>query len=157
MKKLFALLALTLAMSMFMISCGDEDDDTNTGPSDMTLGKLTATVNGAEWEIENGVFLNTSKSVRGEKTTGDLTEIINVSLDVTGDLEAKTYSAVCYYRSSENGENLLSWNDTEASAVITEVNDDEISGSFSFTGTNSNGTEKKITGTFRVKRSWTGV
>jgi len=83
--------------------------------------------------------------------------VINVSMQVEGDLVTGTYTAVCYYRSMENEGDLKSWNDLEGSAEVTEVNDDEISGTFSFTGENNDGTEKKVTGSFKVERSWTGI
>ncbi len=155
MKSIIKILFLA-AIAIALVSCGDDDDNGNK-PSEMELGQVITTINDEPWEVDNGVFVNTTKSVRAEKTTGDLTEIINVSIQVDGDFVAGTYPAVCYYRSMENEENLKSWNDLDGSAEVNEVNDDEVSGTFSFTADNSDGTEKKVTGSFKVKRSWTGI
>ncbi|MER3328375.1 MAG: hypothetical protein RIF34_02265, partial [Candidatus Kapaibacterium sp.] len=62
MKKIFVFAALTIAMSLFMSSCAEDEA---TGPSEPKIGEMTATVSGSNWVAQNAVYKNQIRSVVG--------------------------------------------------------------------------------------------
>lgn len=72
MKKLLVLAALTIAMSLFMSSCGE---DTPTGPAEPKIGEMTATVGGNNWAAQNAIYFNSQRSVLGAQI--DLSNPLN--------------------------------------------------------------------------------
>src|SRR5690606_33855454 len=65
MKKLLLLITLTLAMSLLMVSCGDDDE--TTGPSTLKIGEMNAKVGGADFKAQNAIYYNIPRSVAGVK------------------------------------------------------------------------------------------
>lgn len=161
MKKILMLITLTLAMSLLMTSCGD-DDDTSTGPSDLKIGEMTATVGGDSWSAQNAIFFNQTSLVSGIQI--DISNPISgqkktISIQLTPIAttpEVKSYSAICFYQETEGAigsTTTETWADATGSCEVTEVTDTEIKATFSFTGTSDDdGSTKKVTGSFYVSR-----
>lgn len=159
MKKLLTNLVFILCIALVATSCKDEDD--STGPSDLKIGEMTATVGGDDFAAQNALYYNFSGQVSGAEVDitnpiNGTTRTISVILQKTTEVEAKTYTAICFYQETTGlgmGGSTQSWNDASGSCEVTEVTDDEIKGTFSFTGTNDDdGTTKKVTGSFYVQR-----
>lgn len=160
MKKILTLITLTLAMSLFMTSCGDDDD--TTGPSSLKIGEMTATVGGSSWEAQNAIYYNTPRQVSGAQVDvsdpiNGTTKTISVILATTDQQpQTKTYTAICFYQETTGigtTSETKSWNDGSGSCEVTEVTDTEIKGTFTFTGTNDDdATTKQVTGSFFVSR-----
>lgn len=159
MKKFMFLFALLLSLALFATSC--DDDDSSTGPSDLKIGTMKATVGGDSFEAQNALYYNTTGQVSGAQVDitnpiNGTTKTISVILQKTGEVEAKTYTAVCFYQETTGmgaTGSTVSWNDASGSCEVTEVTDTEIRGTFSFTGTNENDeSTKEVTGSFNVQR-----
>jgi hypothetical protein len=160
MKKFLVLATLTLAMSLFMSSCADEDE--TTGPSDVTLGEMSATVGGSEWKAGNAYYYNATDHVSGIYTPEPLTNptkntSISVKLaQIGGEPTVGTHTAICYYQESEGfppNSTVSTWNATNGSCEVTEVTDEYVKGTFSFTGTNEDdNSTKSVSGKFYTPR-----
>lgn len=159
MKKFMFLFALMLSLALLTTSCKDEDD--STGPSDLKIGQMTATVGGASFEAQNALFYNVSGQVSGAEVDitnpiNGTTKTVSVVLQKTTEVEAKTYTAICFYQETTGlgtGGSTQSWNDVNGSCEVTEVTDEEIKGTFTFTGKNDDdGTTKAVSGSFYVQR-----
>ncbi len=159
MKKLLVLLAVTLAMSLLMSSCKDDEP---TGPSDVALGEMSATVGGKDWKGGNAYYFNITNQISGAEQVGGITNLTDVNTititlgQVGGDPEVKTYSAICFYQESRGiypNATAKSWNDLNGSCVVTEVTDKYVRGTFSFTGTNEDdNSTKSVSGKFYTPR-----
>lgn len=159
MKKFMFLFALMLSLSLLTTSCGD--DDSSTGPSDLKIGTMKATVGGSGFEAQNAIFYNISGQVSGAQIDisnpiNGTTKTVSVLLQKTTEVEAKTYTAICFYQETTGmgaTGSTESWNDASGSCEVTEVTETEIRGTFSFTGTNDDdGSTKKVSGSFNVSR-----
>lgn len=158
MKKLIILMAFALAMSFFMSSC--KDDESTTGPSDLKIGEMSASVGGSNWKAQNAYFYNTPGQVSGAQV--ELTNPINgttktISVNIANNSpEKKTYKAICFYQESTGmppSTTVTTWNDANGSCEVTEVSATEIKGTFTFTGnSDKDGSTKKVTGSFYVQR-----
>lgn len=159
MKKLLILITLTLAMSMLMTSCGDDEP---TGPSDIVLGEMSATVGGNNWKAANAYYFNTTNLVSGLQLAGgptNPTDINSVSVQlvqVGGSPALKTYTAICFYQESRGmvpNSTVKTWNSASGSCELTEVTDTYVKGTFTFTGTNEDdNSTKSVTGKFYTPR-----
>ena len=161
MKKLVALVILTLAFSLFITSC--KDDDNTTGPSEVKLGEMTATVGGADFKAGNAYYYNTVNQISGGQQVGGLTNIADVNtisiqlLQAGGEPMVKSYSDICYYQETRGmapNNTVKQWNTTNGTCEITEVTDEYVKGTFSFTGTNEddNNSTKSVSGKFYTPR-----
>ncbi len=160
MKKLMALVVITLAMSLFMSSCDDEDE--TTGPSDIVLGEMSATVGGSDFKAGNAYYYNSSNTISGGQQVGGLTNLTDVNTisvqlgQIGGSPEVKSYTAICYYQESRGmppTSTVKSWNATNGTCEITEVTDEYVRGTFSFTGTNEDdNSTKSVSGKFYTPR-----
>lgn len=160
MKKLLMLITLTLAMSLLMVSCGDDDE--TTGPSSLKIGEMSAKVGGADWKAQNAIYFNIPRSVNGAQI--DLSDPVNgttktVSIVLTttdANPQVKKYNAVCFYQESTGiGMNakVKSWSSSTGTCDVTAVTDKDIKATFSFTGTNEeDGSTKAVNGSFFVSR-----
>ncbi len=159
MKKLLVLAVLTIAMSLFMSSCGEDEP---TGPSEPKIGEMTATVSGSNWVAQNAVYKNQQRSVHGiqadiSNPTSPSSKTISVVLLTTdAQPQLKTYTADCFYEESTGmpgSYTLKTWNNASGSCEITEVTDKEIKGTFTFTGTNDDdNSTKTVSGKFYTPR-----
>ncbi|MFA7326855.1 MAG: hypothetical protein WC121_09340 [Candidatus Kapaibacterium sp.] len=159
MKKLLVLLTVTLAMSLFMVSCGDDEP---TGPSEPKIGEMTASVGGNNWAAQNAVYNNFSNHVTGLYVAEPLTNptkitSISVKLDkITGEPAVGKYLAICFYEESEGyppNSIVKIWTDISGNCEITEITDTEIKGTFTFTGTNiEDNSTKSVSGKFYTPR-----
>lgn len=160
MKKLLLLITLTLAMSLLMVSCGDDDE--TTGPSTLKIGEMNAKVGGADFKAQNAIYYNIPRSVAGVKI--DLSNPINgvtktVSVILTtndANPEVKKYNAVCFYQESSGigmEAKVKSWSSINGTCDVTAVTDKDIKATFTFTGTNDeDGSTKAVNGSFFVSR-----
>ena len=159
MKKLLVLLTVTLAMSLFMSSCKDDEP---TGPSDVVLGEMSATIDGSSWKAQNALYYNITDHVAGVYAPDPLkiptkTTTITVKLaQLGGEPTVGKHTALCTYQESEGfppNSVTKTWSATNGSCEITEVTDKEIKGTFSFTGTNEDdNTTKSVNGKFYTPR-----
>ena len=159
MKKLLVLLALTLTMSLFMTS---GKDDEPTGPSNVELGEMSATVGGSDFKAGNAYYYNTVNQISGGQQVGGLTNLMDVNtisiqlVQVGGEPMVKSYSAICYYQESRGmtpNTTVKQWNTTSGTCEITEVTDKYVKGEFSFTGTNEDdNSTKTVSGKFYTPR-----
>lgn len=159
MKKLLTNLVFILCLALIATSCKDEDD--STGPSDLKIGEMTATVDGDDFKASNAMHVNATNLISGIQKIGGITSADNNSISIQlsqigGEPEVKTYSAICKYQESRGAigtTDIETWNDNTGSCELTEVTATEIRGTFSFTGTNDNdGTTKTVSGSFYVQR-----
>lgn len=153
------LITLTLAMSLFMSSCSD--DEKTTGPSDQPLGELTAKIAGSDWKVSNAEYLNEDFVIVATENVGTGTDANSISIQFEGlaDGEApvvKTYTTSNEYveiRTVEGTTVFNIWGNESATTVVTAVTSTSIKGTFSFTGTNTeDNTTKVVTGSFNVPR-----
>lgn len=153
MKKILMLLALTLTMSMLLISCSDDEKPTGPSEPNMKLGDFSAKVNDYDWKVEKAVFYNSSKILSGVKI--DTTDPFNrvrkmISINLTTDdatPEVKTYTAICFYKESTGsgvGEKEKFWMTDNGICKISKVTDKEITGTFSFSAFNEEEVSTKI-------------
>ena len=159
MKKLLVLAVLTIAMSLFMVSCGEDEP---TGPAEPKIGEMTATVGGNNWAAQNAIYFNTPRSVLGAQI--DLSNPINgttksVSIILTTSdtqPQIKKYNAVCFYQESTGfgvDAKVKSWSSTTGTCEVTAVTDKDIKAKFTFTGTNDEDkSTKAVNGSFYVTR-----
>ncbi|MFN3194508.1 MAG: hypothetical protein ACE364_00985 [Chlorobiota bacterium] len=161
MKKLLTNLVFILCIALVATSCKDEDD--STGPSDLKIGEMTATVGGDDFKAGNALYFNSTNLVSGGEQVGGLTNLYDVNTisvqlaQVGGEPEVKSYTAICFYQetrgSAPGATTTESWNANNGTCEITEIDGDMVKGTFSFTGTNSDdGTTKKVSGSFYVQR-----
>lgn len=161
MKRFMYIFVLTLALGLLNFSCSD--DDNATGPSDLKIGEMTATVGGANFKAQNALFYNITGQVSGAFVDNPLdpqnstTQTISIVLQKNSqDVEIKSYQAICYYQETSGfglAGSTESWNDVSGSCEVTEVTDDNIRGTFTFIGKNEDdNTTKEVTGSFYVPR-----
>ena len=159
MKKLLTNLVFILCLALIATSCKDEDD--STGPSDLKIGEMTATVDGDDFKAGNALYYNSTNLVSGIEKVGSITSAdgntISIQLaQLGGEPEVKSYNAICYYQETRGdfGTSVTeSWNATNGTCEITEIDGDMVKGTFSFTGTNDDdGTTKEVSGSFYVQR-----
>jgi len=163
MKKFISIIALTIALALFATSCSD--DDSSTGPSDLKIGEMVATIDGDSWEANFAYYYNNLDAVNGwevditNPTSSDRNTIV-VDLEVEGEVQEQTYTAFCAYQTS-SGMDMNSndaWQDSEGTCVVTEVSETEIKGTFTFTGINvkDDNDTKEVSGSFYVQRQDNG-
>lgn len=153
------LAALTLAMSLFMSSCADDEP---TGPSDIVLGEMSATVGGNNWKGGNALYYNNVNQISGAEMVGGLTNLgdintITIAINqLAGEPELKTYSAFCFYNESRligTSSSVKQWNDKNGTCVVTEVTAKFVRGTFTFNGVNEDdNSTKSVSGKFYTPR-----
>lgn len=159
MKKLLVLAALTIAMSLFMVSCGEDEP---TGPSEPKIGEMTASVGGNNWAAQNAIYFNTPRSVAGVQVdltnpVNGTTKTVSIILTTTDPQPlVKKYNAVCFYQESTGlglEAKVKSWTSATGTCEVTAVTATDIKAKFTFTGTNEeDGSTKAVNGSFYVNR-----
>src|SRR6056300_1193074 len=121
---------------------------------------MTATVGGADFEAGNAIYYDITNLVYGGQQVGGLANLFDVNtisiqiVQIGGEPELKSYSAICFYQESRGAigsSSVETWNAANGTCEITEVTDEEVKGTFSFTGTNEDdGSTKSVSGSFYV-------
>ena len=146
-----------LLLSLFMISC-DEDSNPSNSNNNLEIGEMTATVDGEEFEAGNALYYNQAEQVSGSQFSlaTQSTKTISLSFLLSGqEIGVGTFTVNAYYQTFplSSPTDIESWATSSGTAEITSISDEEIAGTFNFTGTNSNDdTEKTVQGSFRVSR-----
>ena len=147
-------------MSIFMPSC---KQNVPTEPEEEFTGEMSATIEGTEWESGNPIhYSSITNMISGTHlvvNNGDISDAYTISIQLTqidNSLEVRTYSAICFYQESIGvypNTQLYIWSDMSGTSKITEVTDEIISGTFTFTGTNDEDNSTKfVTGKFYALR-----
>ena len=159
MKRVLAIVALLLALSLVMSSCKKKAP---TEPEEVFTGEMSADVAGILWETDNPIYYNTIDMVAGAQLANGIENIsdfntITIHLqEIDDSLQVRSYNALCFYQESR-GEvpNTIvnTWDDYHGICEITEVTDERVKGTFSFKGTNrEDNTTKVVTGKFFAPR-----
>ena len=156
MKNLFYLLVAVFTLSL--TSCWSDDDSSND-PEDELYIRFN--LNGEQKEYMDPATITSDRKLilgdnQGSSDNG------KISLWMPADIETGTFTITDATSTASNLETLYSadiWMDDEVidastgALVITELDDEYVKGTFSFSGTNDEGTSVTVTnGTFRAYR-----
>ncbi len=133
---------------VFFGACGGQESSSDTDTDSLEENEVVVTVDGEEWSTTN-VRLAGSH-VFG--MSGGSNGTHGISVDVGYDVAEGTFTNSCEYSTRDREGNNLEWTDEECSIEITSLTEDDVQGSFNFTGTNEDGSEKSVSGIFRVER-----
>lgn len=150
--RIFTMLLTTIIAFAILSSCGNKESSANEGAtiSEDEENEVIVTVDGEEWSTTNvtlagsDVFGMTADS-RG---TYGITVDLGYNLEGTGTLTNR-----CEYTRSDRDREEMEWTDEECNIEITSMTEENIEGNFSFTGMSEDGSERFVSGSFRVERS----
>jgi hypothetical protein len=151
------MLLIAIAGLVMLVSCSS-DSGTNNTSGEIVLGTLEAKLDGKTWKSQQALATKISGfsyQIAGASAT-NITESISLTIPKT---DVGTYSQGIGFINVLDLQNPMSggkaYSNTNVTYTITEVDDEEISGTFSFVATNTaNGqsdTRKVENGKFRVK------
>lgn len=154
MKKLSFLFLVLFSLSF--VACSSDD---SSGSSDSEL-YLKYTVNGVNYDFEPATVTSLQKLIMGEQEISSVYNRISLWMPVTPTVGSHTITD-----ETPNDTNLdtlhnaelwvgdATYTATSGTLVITELNDDYVKGTFSFTGEDENGVTISVTnGSFRAYR-----
>ncbi|MBX3042085.1 MAG: hypothetical protein KIT33_11170 [Candidatus Kapabacteria bacterium] len=155
MSKLFAIVLVVLSV-IFIASCSSDSGTNNSG--EMILGTLEAKLDGKTWKSQQALASKIGGAmyqITGAAITG-ATETITLTIPK---VEAGTHTGgignVNVIDISNPMAGQKAYSNTNVTYTISNVTDEEISGSFSFVATNTaqgqSDTRKVESGRFRVK------
>lgn len=158
MKNLFYLFITLFTLSLS--SCSSDDDSPNNTIIEDEL-YVRFTVNGEQKEYMDPATLTSLRRLILGDNQGSA-DYGRISLEMPVDIETGTFTITDATPTDDNLETLYSadiWMDDEVidastgTLVITELDDEYVKGTFSFSGTNEEGTSVVVTnGTFRAYR-----
>ena len=157
MKKLSYLFLVLFSLSF--IACSSDDDSSGDGGGDNSL-YIKYTVNGVNYEFEPATITSLQKLIMGEQEINSVYNRISLWMPVT-----PTVGSHAITDETPNDTNLetlhnaelwvgdATYTATSGTLVITELNDDYVKGTFTFTGEDENGVTISVTnGSFRAYR-----
>lgn len=156
MKKLVYLFVAVCSLSLS--SCSSDDDSSNSNEDELYV---RFTLNGVQKEyIDPGTITSLRKLILGDDQESAVYE--RISLWMPAEIETGTFTITDDTATDENLNTLYSadiWMEDEVidastgTLVITELDEEYVVGTFSFSGTNEEGTNVVVTnGTFRAYR-----
>lgn len=155
MKKLTGLLFLFLSLSLVSCSSDDSGDTTNVDPVGSTYLKFN--LNGQDYSFEPETMTTMQMLVRGDKHIDGVFHSISLwmpkvptvgSHPITDAFPTDANINTLYNANVWVGQEIV--DATSGTMVITEITENYIKGTFSFTGSNDNGTTATVTnGSFR--------
>jgi hypothetical protein len=152
MKKLSYLLLVLISMSF--LACSSDDNSSN---SDAEL-YLKFSLNGVQYDFEPETLTSMQILIRGDQQVGGVYNSISLwmptapavgSHPITDAFPSDANIATLYNANVWVGSEIV--DASSGTMVITEVGEDFVEGTFSFSGTNNNGTTATVTnGSFRA-------
>lgn len=154
MKKLSFLFLVLFSLSF--VACSSDD---SSGSSDSEL-YLKYTVNGVNYDFEPATVTSLQKLIMGEQEISSVYNRISLWMPVTPTVgshtitdEAPNDTNLDTLHNAELWVGDATYTATSGTLVITELNDDYVKGTFSFTGEDENGVTISVTnGSFRAYR-----
>lgn len=144
----FPILAAFFFASFFLGSCTEQDSSAQNSSGELEENEVVVSVDGDEWSTTNVRLAGSDVFGLSASSTGTLGITVDLGYGLA---ETGTITNDCEY--SSEGEGISNeWVDEECSIEITTFTDDEIQGSFSFTGVSEDGSEKSVSGRFRVEK-----
>lgn len=156
MKKLSYLFLVLFSLSF--IACSSDDNSSGDGGEDSLYIKYT--VNGVNYDFEPATITSLQKLIMGEQEINSVYNRISLWMPVTPTVGS--HSITDETPNDTNLETLhnaelwvgdATYTATSGTLVITELNDDYVKGTFTFTGEDENGATVSVTnGSFRAYR-----
>jgi Family of unknown function (DUF6252) len=147
------LMSLLAVFVLFLSSCSDDNDGGSNDPSSLSIGTIKATVDGASWSSGNAIGVKVQDI--NYTVSGANLSMESISLTVSAGEVGSIFTGQGFFQIFDvlNPTNIQSWSSNAVEYKITKFENDEIEGTFSFTGTNeTDQSTKKITnGIFKVK------
>ena len=157
MKKLSYLLLVLFSLS-FAACSSDDDSSGNGGNNQDDELYIRFTVNGQSYDFEPATITSLQKHIMGDEDVNDVYTRISLWMPVNPTLGS--HAITDDFPSDDNLDTLYNaevWlgddtiEATSGTLIITELDEEYIKGTFSFTGTNENGQTVTITnGSFRA-------
>lgn len=150
--RMITIWATVIIAFTFLSACGngESSSDKNISISEEEENEVFVNVDGEEWSTTNvtlagsDVFGMTADS-RG---TYGITVDLGYNLEGTGLLTNR-----CEYTQSGKDQDDMAWADEECSIEVTALTEEKIEGNFSFRGESEDGSQRSVSGSFRVERS----
>ncbi|RYG10931.1 MAG: hypothetical protein EOO07_21385 [Chitinophagaceae bacterium] len=156
MKKLSSLLLLFLSLSL--VSCSSDDSGGSNGGDQVGSLYIKFNLNGQDYSFEPETMTTLQMLVRGDKETNGVFTSISLWMPVEPTVGSHPITDAFPTDANINtlhnanvwvGEEIV--DATTGTMVITEVTEHHVKGTFSFSGTNDNGTAATVTnGSFRA-------
>ncbi|MBS4001009.1 MAG: hypothetical protein KGZ71_11065 [Desulfobulbaceae bacterium] len=153
------LISIFFAALLILVAAACSDSSTNSNSGALTMGTMKCKVDGSSWQSMNAMATKAGTNainISGANYNIQTQVTETVSFTIVGSIVEGPSNNVSIAQysvgSTSNPMGATLYNSTSASINITTVNDSEISGTFSFTGSTNAGASKNITeGQFRVK------
>ncbi len=151
--KLFAF--AFIALSLLFVSCSDDDDNgTNSNNSStLKIGEMKAKINGQSWSSASALAIRAG-GINIQISGGTMDASSSISITIDKENPGSYFDGNGFYSELDiqNPQNTKTYAASEIQYEIAKFGDNEIEGTFSFTGTLVNGTEEKVIteGKFRV-------
>lgn len=159
MKKLSFLLFAFISISFLGCSSDDDSPTPEEGNPDTSL-YLRFTLNGTEYDFEPETLTSQRTLILGNETVNEVYSRISLWMpnepslgthEISDDFPSEANLTTLYSADVWIGEEVI--DASSGTLVITELSDDYVKGTFSFTGTNEEGTTATVTnGSFRSNR-----
>lgn len=153
------LISIFFAALLLLVAAGCSENSTDSNGGALTMGTMKCKVDGSSWQSANAMAVKAGAdaiNISGANYNMQTQVTESISFTITGTIvEGPSNNVSMGQYSVGNISNPMAatlYNSITPSINITTVNDSEISGTFSFTGSTNAGASKNITeGQFRVK------
>ncbi|MGE5478926.1 MAG: hypothetical protein ACM3U1_00705 [Chloroflexota bacterium] len=158
MKKFGILLTLLVLAGLGINSCGDNTNFPTDDPGAMTLGSMSATIDGSAFSSQQSmaVRIGSQISITGTRIFNNLQSGENITLVVLNAQTGPNTAAGYFTYTPDNAKpsEAQTWFSSQASVELTKITATEIQGRFSFVGQNTqnSGSTKNVSnGVFRAR------
>ena len=147
--RFISILAVLFITLSYLGACNGQESSAQDSSGELEENEVVVSMDGEEWSTTNVRLAG--NDVFGMKGSSQGT--FGISVDVGYNLEETgAITNDCEYSRRDRESNTNEWVDEECEIEITTLTDDEIRGTFSFTGVSEDGSEKSVSGRFRVER-----